>query len=63
MREYHEIMMRPVLYHGGRVHMDPDRRRPENPRTRAAPLSHRRPWPRYVLAGAVFVGCVLVISF
>jgi hypothetical protein len=58
MREYNEMMLRPLLHPEGRVHHDPERQdEPASPRASAAP---KRRQIGFMLLGSVLLVGVLV---
>jgi len=62
MREYNEMMLRPLLYPGGRVHHDPERQDPGFILPSLPTSPRQRQWRRAAtVAGALLVAGMLAL--
>lgn len=55
MREYNEMMLRPLLYPGGRVHHDPERQSPASSRPVLPASPRRRSWTHALMVAVIVV--------
>lgn len=62
MREYNEMMLRPLLYPGGRVHHDPQCQDPASVRPPLPAPPRQRGWRHAaIVTGVLLVAGVLVL--
>lgn len=53
MREYNEMMLRPLLYPGGRVHHDPERQDPASSGLPLPASPRRRSWNHATMVAVI----------